>query len=73
MARKNSFYKRFPIGKYKALKKLEQDELVKKMLQANTDLSQKRTKLKRLQDRVREFRSLAAPKISEKAYLYITY
>ena len=61
MARKNSFYKRFPIGKYKALKKLEQDELVKKMLQANTDLSQ-RTKLKRLQDRVREFLALLHPK-----------
>ena len=37
MARRMSFYTRFPIGKYRAAKKLEQDELVKKMLEANTD------------------------------------
>ena len=59
MARRISFYTRFPIGKYRAAKKLEQDELVKKMLKANTDLSRKRKKLKRLQDRVRECYSQA--------------
>ena len=32
MARRISFCKRFPIGKYRALKKSEQDELMKKML-----------------------------------------
>ena len=53
MARRMSFYTRFPIGKYRAAKKLEHDEFVKKMLEANTHLSWKRTKLKRLQDRVR--------------------
>lgn len=59
MARRTSFYTRFHIGKYRAPKKLEQDELVKKMLKANTDLSRKRTKLKRLQDRGRECYSQA--------------
>ena len=59
MARRMSFYTQFPIGKYRAAKKLEQDALVKKMLEANTDLSRKRTKLKRLQDRVRECYSQA--------------
>ena len=54
MARRMSFYTRFPIGKYRAAKKLEQDELVKKMIETKTDLSRKPTKLKRLQDRVRE-------------------
>ena len=54
MARRMSFYTRFPIGKYRTAKKLEQDELVKKMIETNTDLSRKRIKLKRLQDRVRE-------------------
>lgn len=59
MARRMSFYTRFPIGIYRAAKTSEQDELVKKMLEANTDLSRKRTKLKRLQDRVRECYSQA--------------
>lgn len=52
MARRISFYTRFSIGKYRAAKKLEQDELVRKMIETKTDLSRKRTKLKRLQDRV---------------------
>lgn len=59
MARRMSFYTRFPIRKYRAAEKLEQDELVKDMLEANTDLSRKRTKQKRLQDRVRECYSQA--------------
>ena len=54
MVRRMTFYARFPIGKYRAANKLEQDELVKKMIETNTDLSRKRIKLKRLQDRVRE-------------------
>lgn len=54
MARRMSFYTRFPIGKYRAAKRLEQDELVKKMIETNTDLSRKQIKLKRLQDRVRQ-------------------
>lgn len=54
MARRMSFYTRFPIGKYRAAKRLKQDELVKKMIETNTDLSRKRIKLKRLQDRVRQ-------------------
>ena len=62
MARRMRFYTRFPIGKYRASKKLEQDKLVKKMLEANTDLSRKRRKLKRLQDRVSECYSLATCK-----------
>lgn len=54
MARRMSFYTRFPIGKCRAAKRLEQDELVKKMIETNTDLSRKQIKLKRLQDRVRQ-------------------
>lgn len=52
MARRMSFYTRFPIAKYRAAKRLEQDELVKKMIETNTDLSRKR--IKHLQDRVRQ-------------------
>ena len=47
MAHRMGFYTRLPIGKYRASKKLEQAELVRKMLEANTDLSRRRAKIKR--------------------------